>query len=79
VKNGGNLLSVHCDTSEQVKRAKDILKSSGADDIASTSESGAADAADRRHANDPRYVEEPRSLDPTNPRPLDPTNPRIYR
>jgi Heat induced stress protein YflT domain len=78
VKNGGNLLSVHCDTSEQVKRAKEILKSSGADDIASTSESGAADATDRRHANDPRYVEEPRSLDPTN-RSLDPTNPRIYR
>jgi hypothetical protein len=68
VKNGGNLLSVHCDTSEQVKRAKEILKSSGADDIASTSESGGADASDRRHANDPRYVEEPRSLDPTSPR-----------
>jgi hypothetical protein len=68
VKNGGNLLSVHCDTSERVKRAKAILKSTGAEDIASTGESGAADASDRRHANDPSYVEEPRSLDPTNPR-----------
>jgi hypothetical protein len=38
VKNGGNLLSVHCDTSEQIKRAKDLLKSSGAHDVASTSE-----------------------------------------
>jgi hypothetical protein len=42
VKNGGTLLSVHCDTSDQVKRAKDILKSSGAEDIASSGEATAA-------------------------------------
>ncbi len=39
VKNGGTLLSVHCDTAEQVARAKDLLKGTGATDIASTSES----------------------------------------
>jgi hypothetical protein len=39
LKNGGVLLSVHCDTSEQIDRAKDILKNSGAEDIASASES----------------------------------------
>src|ERR1700760_1910468 len=39
VKNGGTLLSVHCDTSDAIKRAKDLLKTTGADDIASTSES----------------------------------------
>jgi hypothetical protein len=39
VKNGGTLLSVHCDTSDQVSRAKDLLKGTGATDIASTSES----------------------------------------
>ena len=39
VKNGGTLLSVHCDTSDQISRAKDLLKSTGATDIASTSES----------------------------------------
>lgn len=39
VKNGGTLLSVHCDNSEQVARAKDLLKGTGATDIASTSES----------------------------------------
>ena len=39
VKGGGTLLSVHCDTSEDISRAKDMLKSTGADDIASTSES----------------------------------------
>ena len=38
VKNGGTLLSVHCDTSEQVSRAKDLLKGTGATDIASTAE-----------------------------------------
>ncbi|HEY6924643.1 MAG TPA: hypothetical protein VI653_14315 [Steroidobacteraceae bacterium] len=42
VKNGGTLLSVHCDTSEEIGRAKDLLKSSGAEDIASTGESAAA-------------------------------------
>jgi hypothetical protein len=39
VKNGGTLLSVHCDTAEQISRAKDFLKGTGATDIASTGES----------------------------------------
>jgi hypothetical protein len=39
LKNGGVLLSVHCDTSEEVGRAKDLLKHSGAEDISSSSES----------------------------------------
>jgi hypothetical protein len=39
VKGGGTLLSVHCDTSEQISRAKDMLKGTGAEDIASTGES----------------------------------------
>ncbi|MGE5365605.1 MAG: DUF3341 domain-containing protein [Bacteroidota bacterium] len=38
IKKGGILLSVHCDDSEWVKRAKQILESSGAEDIASTGE-----------------------------------------
>jgi len=38
VKNGGVLLSVHCDTSEEIKRAKDVLQRSGAEDISSTGE-----------------------------------------
>jgi hypothetical protein len=45
VKNGGILLSVHCDNSDWVSRAKDLLKHSGADDISSTGESGADFAA----------------------------------
>jgi hypothetical protein len=38
VKNGGVLLSVHCDTSEQISRAKVVLKDSGAEDISSATE-----------------------------------------
>ena len=38
VKDGGILLSVHCDTSDEISRAKDILKQTGADDIASSGE-----------------------------------------
>ena len=38
VKNGGVLLSVHCDTSDQITRAKDVLKRTGGEDIASAGE-----------------------------------------
>jgi len=38
VKEGGVLLSVHCDTAEEIGRAKNILKRTGADDIASAGE-----------------------------------------
>jgi hypothetical protein len=48
VKDGGTLLSVHCDASDQVSRAKDILKSSGATDISSTGESAAAPGTEAR-------------------------------
>lgn len=38
VKDGGVLVSVHCDDSDWVKRGKDVLKQAGADDIASAGE-----------------------------------------
>ena len=38
VKDGGILLSVHSDTSDQIKVAKDVLKQTGAQDISSTGE-----------------------------------------
>ena len=41
VKQGGILLSVHCDDSDWVKRAKEILTSTGAKDISSTGEAAA--------------------------------------
>ena len=40
VKNGGTLLSVHCDTSDQVSAAKDALKETGAKDISTSGEEG---------------------------------------
>jgi hypothetical protein len=51
VKDGGTLLSVHCDTSAQIDRAKELLKSSGAEDIASTGESTSAEPSAARAAS----------------------------
>jgi tetrahydromethanopterin S-methyltransferase subunit C len=39
VKDGGVLLSVHCDTSAEIDLAKELLKSTGAEDIATSGES----------------------------------------
>src|ERR1700676_2361757 len=39
LQHGGILLSVHCDTSEEIKRAKEIMQRTGAQDISSTGES----------------------------------------
>ncbi len=50
VKKGGTLLSVHCDSSAEVTRAKDLLKTTGAEDIASTGESAAATAPEAKQA-----------------------------
>jgi hypothetical protein len=41
IKQGGILLSVHCDSSEWTKRAKEILEQTGAQDISSTGEASA--------------------------------------
>lgn len=38
VNDGGILVSVHCDSSQEVSRAKDILKNAGGDDVASAGE-----------------------------------------
>jgi len=48
VKDGGTLLSVHCDTSEQVDAAKASLKNTGARDISSSSETSGKDTAGGR-------------------------------
>lgn len=41
VKSGGILLSVHCDSGDWEKRAEQILKECGAEDVSKTSESSA--------------------------------------
>ena len=49
VKDGGTLLSVHCESSEEVSRAKDALASTGAKDIASSGEESAAKGTEAEH------------------------------
>jgi hypothetical protein len=41
IKNGGILLSIHCDDSDWLKRAKEIMERTGADDISSAGEASA--------------------------------------
>ncbi|MBA3913342.1 MAG: general stress protein [Acidobacteriales bacterium] len=41
VKEGGILLSVHCDDSDWTKRAKEIIERTGGEDVSSTGEAGA--------------------------------------
>jgi hypothetical protein len=41
IRKGGYLLSVHCDNSDWVEKAKDILRRTGAEDISSTGEATA--------------------------------------
>jgi hypothetical protein len=48
LKKGGILLSVHCDTSDEISLAKEILKNTHAEDVSSTGEASAnAKATDR--------------------------------
>jgi hypothetical protein len=57
VKDGGVLLSVHCDTSNEISRAKDLLKQTGADDISSAGEKTPAkdnSPAEREYAGSTR-------------------------
>jgi hypothetical protein len=53
VKDGGVLLSVHCDTSEEITRAKDILTRTQAESVSS---SGEASSDDRHAKRDPAVV-----------------------
>lgn len=48
VKHGGILLSVHCDSQDWVRRAEDVLKQTGAEDVSSSSEAHADFAATDR-------------------------------
>jgi hypothetical protein len=41
LQKGGILLSVHCDSSDEIKRAKEVIKASGGVDVSSTGEASA--------------------------------------
>ena len=47
IKEGGILVSVHCDSSEWTKKAKDILERTGAEDVASAGEASADTKTDK--------------------------------
>lgn len=54
VKDGGILVSVHCDSSKEVSRAKEVLKAAGGEDIASSGEKSVSThtmGSDRRDAD----------------------------
>jgi hypothetical protein len=58
VKKGGVLLSVHCNTSDDISRAKDLLKATGAEDISSSGEASGDKSANKRedvHTTTTRY------------------------
>ncbi len=51
VKDGGTLLSVHCDDSQEVSAAKEVLEATGAQDISSADEhSSPTDKKDELHS-----------------------------
>jgi Protein of unknown function (DUF3341) len=52
---GGILLSIHCDSSEEIDRAKKIMERTGAEDISHTSESSVKEGDRSRGASPGRY------------------------
>lgn len=84
VREGGILLSVHSESSDETKRAKKILEESGLEDITTAGESSAPvkaadskDFRDARNPSDPRPAYDPRInvVDRTNT--TNPTRPMI--
>lgn len=54
LKKGGILFSVHCDTSEQVKLAKEIVERTGGEDISSTGEASVPKDSSETHDRESR-------------------------
>jgi hypothetical protein len=51
LQKGGILLSVHCDTSEEIKRAKEIIERTGGEDVSSTGEASSDTSKSEREAS----------------------------
>ena len=49
LQKGGILLSVHCDTSDEIKRAKEVVERTGGEDISSTGEASADSSTTNRN------------------------------
>jgi len=74
VKGGGTLLSIHCETSDEIARAKHLLEGAGATDVSTTTETAGADVgdveADRTHHLDDGSIHAStirRNVDPARP------------
>jgi hypothetical protein len=50
LQKGGILLSVHCDTSDEIKRAKEIIERTGGEDVSSTGEASVDNKQNEREA-----------------------------
>jgi hypothetical protein len=50
LQKGGILLSVHCDTSDEIKRAKEIVERTGGEDVSSTGEASVDNKQNEREA-----------------------------
>jgi hypothetical protein len=48
VKDGGVLMAVHCESSERISRAKDVLKAEGAEDIATCLEESLSSCSENK-------------------------------
>ena len=51
LQKGGILLSVHCDTSDEIKRAKQIIEATGGEDVSSTGEASTGTATSDREVD----------------------------
>ncbi len=66
VNDGGILVSVHCDSSDEVSRAKDVLKAAGGEDIASSGEKAVSSHTDHTdHGNPVDHVDHPHRVETT--------------
>ncbi len=64
VKDGGILVSVHCDSSEEVSRAKDVLKRAGGEDVSSAGEKSVSSHTAETSVRDPETITAYRTREP---------------
>ena len=64
VKDGGILVSVHCDSSEEVSRAKDVLKRAGGEDVSSAGEKSVSTHTAGTSVRDPETIDAYRTREP---------------
>jgi len=50
IKSGSSLISIHCDDSDEVSRAKEICENAGADDITVGGEAAVHDSGENRRS-----------------------------